>query len=222
MLKTIRNSAKALNFRGFLVSKPFLLVFALYGSTFLAGNIVDSSTSTLQNKPAVTSEPSTTKFLAVAAVNTPMCVFKDGRFVRIFGRPKHIPGVSYALWGVRDMMTVFASFNMPKVLANKLNEVSPAAKQRFKYIIDSERARLSTAQCITPMAIQVLSTPIFLLGLDLQERPGKVSVGERLAKIRGQYIGKTLARMARILPAFGGGGIINNNLREILMRSIEG
>lgn len=218
MFTTFRQSARAIFTSRFYVSKPFLLVFALYGSTYLAANAYDTAASTLNNKPATTIDPSISKLIAVGAVNTPMCVFKDGRFVRIFGRPKHIPAISYTLWAVRDCMTVFGSFNMPQMVADKLGQASPAFRERFSYILESEKARLKTGQCIAPMTIQLLSTPIFLLGLDLQERPAKLSVGERVAKIRSQYIGKTLARMARILPAFGGGGIINIELRPWLMQ----
>jgi hypothetical protein len=223
-LTTLRKAAKPLlRPHTFLVSRPFLLVLALYGSTYATANSMDTLTNTIENKPAAAMSSRPHKFVVSSLVNMSMCIYKDAQFLRMFGSPtsKAIPTVSYALFALRDSMTIFASFNAPSMIAPKLNDLSPAVKERFSRVLATESKRLETAQFIAPAAMQLISTPIFLLGLDLHNRRGHLSFGDRLAKIRSEYVGKTLARMGRIVPAFGVGGVVNIRLRESLMRRME-
>ena len=60
--------------------------------------------------------------------------------------------------------------------------------------------------------MQLFSTPLHLFGLDLYNRPN-ISLTERFSFIRTQYFKTAVARMSRILPAFGIGGIINRYTR---------
>eukprot|EP00921_Rhytidocystis_pertsovi_P022602 GHVQ01036082.1.p1 GENE.GHVQ01036082.1~~GHVQ01036082.1.p1 ORF type:complete len:645 (-),score=186.69 GHVQ01036082.1:217-1956(-) len=68
------------------------------------------------------------------------------------------------------------------------------------------------AQFICPVSVQFLTTPLHLLGLDVFNRRG-VSGLSRCALIRRKYLPSLLGRVCRIGPAFGIGGIVNNNLR---------
>ena len=49
-------------------------------------------------------------------------------------------------------------------------------------------------------------------GLDLYNRPN-IGLTERFSFIKTQYVRTAIARMSRILPAFGIGGIINRYSR---------
>ena len=69
------------------------------------------------------------------------------------------------------------------------------------------------AQLITPVSMQILSTPLHLLGLDIYNRESAVSK-ERVSFIQQEYVKTTLARMARIFPAFGVGGVVNKYVRK--------
>ena len=62
--------------------------------------------------------------------------------------------------------------------------------------------------------MQLLSTPLHLHGLDLYNRNTTLSVNERIAFIKKEYAKTALARMARILPAFGIGGVLNKKIRK--------
>jgi hypothetical protein len=62
------------------------------------------------------------------------------------------------------------------------------------------------------MSVQVVSTPFHLSGLDLYNNPGR-SGAERLVALGRQYPVSTLARMGRICPAFGIGGLGNKYIR---------
>ena len=106
-------------------------------------------------------------------------------------------------------MTVFASFNLPPLVAPMLSE-------------EVERAvgRASLAQILAPAAMQVFTTPLHLWGLDLYNRPG-LSVAERASQVGKNWVGSTLARMGRIVPAFGFGGVINAKVRRRLMGNLK-
>lgn len=72
--------------------------------------------------------------------------------------------------------------------------------------------------------MQFASTPLHLLGLDLYNRQpvGGLGWGERVARIRRDYVASSFARMAKIVPAFGVGGVVNVWMRRGLMEVVEG
>lgn len=82
---------------------------------------------------------------------------------------------------------------------------------------------LSIAQFVTPAAVQLVSTPLHLLGLDLYNRPG-VHVGGRdgrAARVLRDWGKSAAARICRIVPAFGVGGVVNTKVRRGLMGRLE-
>lgn len=81
----------------------------------------------------------------------------------------------------------------------------------------------SVAQFVTPAAVQIFSTPLHLLGLDLYNRPG-VKVGGadgRAARVVRDWGKAAFARMGRIIPAFGVGGVVNAKVRRGFMERLE-
>lgn len=209
----------------FLVSKPFLLVFTLYFSTYFVANSVDTITTTVQAKPASKVTSGATKFISTSITNMSICIYKDSQFVKIFGKPKTpaatIPMLSYALFAMRDSMTVFASFNLPPVIAPKLLDLPPSVQKQFSSIIGTESRRNNTAQFFAPAAMQLISTPLHLLGLDLYNRQGDISMTRRMARVTRDWGVSALARMGRIIPAYGVGGVVNTNIRKSLMIKLE-
>ncbi|PHJ24439.1 sequence orphan [Cystoisospora suis] len=75
----------------------------------------------------------------------------------------------------------------------------------------------SIAQLLCPVGVQFLSTPLHLLSLDIYNRPG-TSYSDRMKFVGRAYGGTVAARSARILPAFGIGGILNTKTKETLQR----
>jgi len=108
------------------------------------------------------------------------------------------------LFAKRDSMTVFSSFVLPDYIS--------------KYLLDNVDLDTVTAtysaQLITPVSMQILSTPLHLLGLDIYNRGKNISIQERLTFIKKEYSKTLLARMSRIFPAFGIGGVINRYIRK--------
>ena len=75
------------------------------------------------------------------------------------------------------------------------------------------RTPASVAQLLSPVAVQLFSTPLHLLALEIYNRPACSST-ERLNTIKRTYIPAVLARIARIVPAFGLGGLVNTRTRQ--------
>ena len=101
-------------------------------------------------------------------------------------------------------MTILASFSLPGIVAQHLHKNYDLAPG-FAYNI---------AQIVTPCSMQILSTPLHLFGLDLYNRED-ISNKDRIQFIQKEYFKTTLARMARIFPAYGIGGVINKNIRVV-------
>jgi hypothetical protein len=76
------------------------------------------------------------------------------------------------------------------------------------------------AQFVAPAAIQFASTPMHLLGLDIYNRSG-VTLSQRWELVKRAWLGSSLARIARIVPAFGVGGIINTHARRTMMEKLN-
>lgn len=201
----------------FITSRPFLLILALYSGTYLTANTLDTTSSVLRNNSASTTTSGPSKFFTTSAANLSLCLYKDSQFARCFGtivpgalRPVPLP--TYALFAARDCLTVFASFNLPPLIAPAITLPAAAAE----YV-----SRASVAQFVAPAAVQLISTPLHLLGLDLYNRHGETPWVDRWRKVRVDWLKSSLARMARIVPAFGVGGVVNTRVRASLMSGLE-
>ncbi|KAJ5935559.1 hypothetical protein N7466_005106 [Penicillium verhagenii] len=125
-----------------------------------------------------------------------------------------IPKISYGLFCLRDSITIFASFNVPSLIAPSIPD----------WMAETARMKSTIAQFSCPALMQFASTPMHLLGLDLYNRqpPGGMPWTERAARIRRDYISSSFARMGKIVPAYGVGGVVNVRMRAALMSKLEG
>jgi hypothetical protein len=111
-------------------------------------------------------------------------------------------------------MTIAASFNIPPILAPYIpTEALPEIMRGIK--------KESYAQFIAPAAVQIFSTPIHLLGLDFYNRNGTTTLLQRWEMVRGAWAVSCLARLCRIIPAFGVGGVVNAGVRHNLMERLK-
>ncbi|KAJ3096200.1 hypothetical protein HDU97_006160 [Phlyctochytrium planicorne] len=202
-----------------LLSRPWMLarqpsviaVFCVYASTYACANSIESIVKH-QNK-----DPTLPKFLISSTVNISATIWKDRLLTRWFGNttPRPLPSPSYLLFGLRDSMTMAASFTLPPLLSQSLQHPVLSIPKPTADVI---------AQLTLPCAIQLVSTPIHLLGLDFYNRPGAEGGGMegRLRTVGKGYVSATLARMGRILPAFGIGGVVNRSCRTFLEKRFSG
>ncbi|KAM3481311.1 hypothetical protein MY5147_000702 [Beauveria neobassiana] len=209
-----------------LASRPVGLVFLLYGGTYLTANTLDTFSSTLAPAPARTTTAGPAKFAASSLANVSLCVYKDQAFVKLFrdaaaGPARPVPLPCFAIFALRDCLTIFASFNIPTRLAPHIDA----------YTTQSMRVSgLTAAQFLAPAAVQFVSTPLHLFGLDLYNRPSAAGAGAQQAKvswrdrwqaIRRGWLPSCAARIGRIVPAFGVGGVVNYKVRQGFMTKLE-
>lgn len=152
-----------------------------------------------------------------------LCLYKDSHFARMFGPPpsiagtaaRAVPTATYALFALRDSLTIFASFNLPPLVA----PILPISQE-----VEKQVSRASVAQFLAPAGIQLLSTPLHLWGLDLYNRPmgNGTPWQSRVARVSRDWLGGSFARMCRIVPAFGVGGVVNARVRASMMGKVRG
>lgn len=205
LMGSVKDSVKLLLFRPhkFLGSAQFLAVWGVYSGTYIAANTIDSVCEWMETSPA------TPKFIGVTAANMGLGIAKDRLFVRIFGLkpPASLPLSSFALFFGRDSVTVGAAFNVPPYVSKALQSSG---------VVTHERTADNIAQMVSPVLAQLATTPMHLLALDIYNRVG-VPSSERVKLVGAKYVESVLARCARILPAFGIGGVANRYIREYLI-----
>jgi len=221
---TLKNSLKSsiisflLRPQTLIFSKPFALIWMLYGGTFVTANTHDTITSTVQNKPSSHVTSGTAKFAASSTANIGLCLFKDQAFARLFGSggpPRPVPLPSYALFTLRDCLTIFASFNVPPLLG-------PFISRKMGKELEKSLSGQTIAQFLAPATVQIFSTPMHLLGLDLYNRGGRgFTWGDRWNIVKKNWAVSAAARMCRIVPAFGIGGVVNSKVRKGLIEKLE-
>lgn len=224
----------------FLVSTPFLLIYTLYSCTYITANFIDTAVSTTSDKAFSHVSAGPIKFVSTAFVNMSICIYKDSRFAKLFGAqaqgtpaaatsstaaqaachnikqlassPK-IPKISLGLFGLRDSLTIFASFNVPQLISPHIPD----------FLASTPSSKTSLAQFTIPATVQIFSTPLHLLGLDLYNRQpaGGLPAADRWARVKRDWAPSCAARIGRILPAYGVGGVVNTKLRAHLMNSLE-
>ncbi|KAF2145267.1 uncharacterized protein K452DRAFT_221599 [Aplosporella prunicola CBS 121167] len=223
---SLANSLRTLLTRpqAFILTRPFFLIFTLYTGTYVTANTLDTVSSTLRDAPANSVTSGLPKFAATSSANLALCLYKDSQFTRLFAAPgatpRAIPLPTYALFTLRDCLTVFASFNVPPILApildERLRHASGTVAAKLRKHVDAA----SAAQFVAPAAVQIVSTPMHLLGLDLYNRHD-AGWRQRAQKVRREWFASCLARMGRIVPAFGVGGVVNMRVRKSLLGRLE-
>lgn len=185
----------------FFTSYKFKWMYFVYLMTYTTNNLTDH-TSIIPDMPLAIQN-----LIMTFCVNTTCGVLKDKAYIQHFGavQPKSFPVISLAILFLRDLITVASAFTLPPIFAESLQESFGV----------SERKSLVMAQLASPLLIQVLVTPLHLIGLDIYNREGK-SLGDRLRHMRGLYVNALSMRMIRFLPAYGIGGIINREMRKAM------
>ncbi|KAH7361194.1 hypothetical protein BKA66DRAFT_444765 [Pyrenochaeta sp. MPI-SDFR-AT-0127] len=215
--------------RLFFAAKPFFYVWTLYAATYTTANGVESvakAFTTNSEKMLVSS----ITFLSTCLVNVPLGVWKDVRFVQLYGRPTgnspvintpattkpptspaqpppiqaaRFPRMVGATFLFRDAITIFGSINLPPMLTTSIPDS----------MFSNPAIKMAALQIFTPVLSQVVATPVHLLGLDLYSNPHSQR-SERASRIRRSLGPTTAMRCARIIPAFGVGLVLNTGLRD--------
>lgn len=200
----------------YLKSPMFLFMWGVYAATYSTANCLKTITEhrELQSRSddvrSSTSSSSIGVFATTTLVNSYAAILKDRYYAKAFGTSVgKVPLITYGLWGVRDCLVVGSAFILPSRIAKVLHH---------KADID-ETTALTMSQLLCPVAAQFAAGPVHLLSLDLYNRPLRnLSPKEMLIeRFRFQYKNFSSivgARIARIAPAYGVGGVGNTYLRD--------
>jgi hypothetical protein len=182
----------------------FKWVLIVYSGTYIVGNTIEMLCYYGERSSFLP------KFLGSSAANITLSVLKDRVLTRMHGvgAARPLPLASYLLFGTRDSMTILAGFSLPDMISEQ-------------YLQDKLKMQRNTsdvlAQLVTPLAVQILSCPLHLYGIDLYNHPSgsaQLQTRTRWQFIRAEYVKTLLARQARILPSFGIAGVTNKWLRN--------
>ena len=202
-----------ITFRGLFI--PFLVYFGTYATA----NLFDSFHALNNCADPTTISAAPSKFFATTAVSTGLCVYKDGYFAGLANKSP-APLLSYLLFTSRDALTVFASFNLPALIAPRLAEIPFLKITPFAAIFHSDESSLRLAQIVSPAAAQVVSTPVHLLGLDLSNRQHRLGIRGRISMVRQHLLFAAPLRVMRVLPAFGIGSVANTSCRNSMLARV--
>lgn len=172
----------------------------LFGHNNANTNTTATTSATTANTSSST--PNQAKSIPAAA--------PAGKIVRSVSRS--IPLATYSALLLRDGLTIFGSFSLPAMASAWIPD-SVASREYLKILI---------AQLGIPASIQLISTPIHLFGLDLYNRQSPLPLKDRLNRVSRDWIGASLIRMCRIIPAFGLGGFVNTEGRAFLQQQLAG
>lgn len=219
--------------RLFFAAKPFFYVWTLYTATYTTANGVESIAKEFSSHADQVLVSSIT-FLSTCLVNVPLGVWKDIRFVQLYGRSTvssaittvsteqgpsnskarlppmgsaRFPRMVGATFLFRDAITIFGSINLPPILASSVPDTMFA----------SLAIKMAAMQIFTPVLSQIVATPVHLLGLDLYTTV-QSRFSERTTRIRRNLGSTTVMRCCRIIPAFGIGLVMNTRLRDYFHR----
>ncbi|KAE8371526.1 hypothetical protein BDV26DRAFT_298710 [Aspergillus bertholletiae] len=218
----------------FLTSRPSLLVWGLYTATFAAANATETVLDRVY--PDVDHAiAGMATFLSTFFVNSSVGIWKDVKFAQLFGHPpaskpatpipnpaavpkrgilrsiRTMPLATYSAFLLRDGLTIFGSFSLPPMVSGSIPD----------WIASHDHTKMLFTQLAIPAAIQLVSTPIHLLGLDLYNRPMQLPARDRISRVSRDWIGASLTRMCRIIPAFGIGGFANTEGRAFLHQQLQ-
>lgn len=207
----------------------FLLMWATYAATYSTANSLKTITEHYENnKTNHRSDASSASsggdsgssgtrskfavFLGTSVVNSGASLMKDRAYARMFGTSgaaASVPMMTLGLWASRDFLVVGSSFVLPDMMRQHLVEEYDMKKSDAQTI----------SQLTLPVAAQFLAGPIQLLGLDIYNRPlSNLSISQAIVE-RTRFLAKGFssivsARIVRIAPGYGVGGVLNTHMRD--------
>ncbi|KAJ3248566.1 hypothetical protein HDU78_011419 [Chytriomyces hyalinus] len=183
----------------YIGKRSVLAVYAIFAGTYVTNNVVETICINEHVNPLLP------KFFLGSAANVTICAWKDAMYTKWYATvaPRPIPRMSYALFALRDTMTVSTAFIAPP-LVSPLIQAEPLRVPK--------RTADALCQVALPCLVQFVSAPIHLVSLDLYNHPNS-SAAQRMQVIRTNYWGCSMLRVFRTVPGFGVGGVANRQAR---------
>lgn len=199
----------------YIKSPTFLLMWAVYSATYSTANAFKTLEEHQSHRKATSTKPSPSTafqlgkvgtFLGTTMVNSGASILKDRAYARMFSSasaPTSFPKTTYAMWMMRDLSVIGSSFILPDIVSTYLVQ---------EYSMDASKAQ-SLCQLTLPVAAQFVAGPFHFLGLDFFNRQQSVPTMDRARALCHGLGPVVAARIARIAPGYGIGGVWNTKLR---------
>nr|ABO47887.1 hypothetical protein [Alexandrium fundyense] len=191
-----------------LRSAPFWMVMGVYSCTYGANNLVDVASERCDLAPTT---QNSMKLLGATGAYTTSSILKDVAFAKMFSKAaasakevqRAVPLTTYGTFLFRDALIIGAGFILPAMVAGGIKSSTGMEPNTAEKV----------AQLATPCGMQIVITPIHLLGLNLYNTP-TATVGERSRAVMSTYPEATGVRMFRFFWAYGVGGLVNKELNQ--------
>lgn len=177
--------------------KPVSVMNFVYSSTYCTANLTElhCKKNNMDYKLPT--------LLSTSLVNILSISYKDMIYSKILNSQiKTFPMRCNLLFALRDVLTINSCFIWKKDIIHYLDQ----------YIMHNKSEIITSI--FLPSCIQVISTPIHILAIDMYEKP-KSTIVDRLKNIKSCYKSVLTGRIMRTIPAFGIGGFMNDMLRPI-------
>ena len=189
-----------------LMQPSLWMVAGVYGATYSAANLIDSACERLLDHSDENSASvhGAVKLVGTTCVNMSAAITKDTMFARMFGSGPAagpMPRATIGFFALRDVLTIGAAFTLPKQLASMFSTTG---------MVDEKYAG-ETAQLVSPVAMQIICSPVHLAALH-HYNVREATFNERVKGVLSTNGGTTIARMIRMAPAYGIGGVMNTSL----------
>lgn len=151
--------------------------------------------------------PALPVLIASTCGNMFSCVYKDGRLAQILGKaadPRPFPLSGYLCFLLRDILANAGGFTIPPIVTPLLppgGVLGASAK--------------TAAQLLVPAAMNLITSPVHLLGLSVYNHPD-YSPTQHVGAIAAVYLSVSSSRILKGFCAYGLGGVSNTKLRALL------
>jgi len=194
------------------IAVPFGMVMGVYTLTYGASNLVDVLS---ERYSLSTTTQQSLKLCGATGSYTTSSIMKDIAFAKMFSKAteaaaevkRAVPLTTYGTFLFRDALIIGAGFILPAMVADGIHSSTEMDRKQAATI----------AQLATPCGMQIIITPIHLLGLNLYNQP-TATAAERFRAVCSTYPEATGVRMFRFLWAYGVGGIVNRELTVLARR----
>merc|ERR1712151_1034350 len=151
------------------------------------------------------------KLCGATGAYTTSSILKDVAFAKMFSKAsaaatevkRAVPPTTYGTFLFRDSLIIGAGFILPAMVAGAIKSNTEMDAQTAEKI----------AQLATPCAMQVVITPIHLLGLNFYNAPS-AAPAQRARTVWSTCPESTGVRMLRFFWAYGVGGLVNKELSQ--------
>jgi hypothetical protein len=187
-------------------SPAYWLVMGVYTSTYGASNLIDVLA---ERRDMGSAAHKSSKLVVATGAYTASSIFKDVAFAKMFSKAadsakpvqRAVPMATYGTFLFRDSLIIGAGFILPAMVAGALRTSANMEQKKAEMV----------AQLATPCAMQLVITPIHLLGLNFYNVPS-ATPAQRARAVWSTCPESTGVRMLRFFWAYGVGGLVNKEL----------